>query len=90
MLIRIGSIVILLFLITVNGDSDEKSQCCGGYLREYDHAEACYWFESGSCCADNVIYSPKHGEMIGTENARKITEDESSVCWQCFRDIVEC
>ena len=90
MLARIGFIVTLLFFVTVNGGSDGKGQCCGGYLREYDHAEACYWYESGRCCADNAIYSPKHGEIIGIENARRITEDESSLCQQCFRDIVEC
>ncbi|CAF1184418.1 unnamed protein product [Rotaria magnacalcarata] len=79
-------IVVILLVITVNGNGE----CCTGYIREYDHSEACYWFENGKCCADNAVYSTKYGELIGTENARRLTEDESSFCRQCFRDIVEC
>ncbi len=86
MLTHFSLIVVILLFTTTNGNG----QCCTGYIREYDNAEACYRFENGKCCADNAIYSKKHGELIGTENARIITEDVSDYCRQCFRDIGEC
>ena len=90
MLTRFNLIVAVLFIITLIGRSGGNDQCCKGYIREFDHAAACYWFEDGRCCADNAIYSKKHGELIGTTNARAISEDTSDFCRQCFRDIVEC
>jgi hypothetical protein len=90
MLARFGLIFVILLFVTVNGGSNSNGQCCTGYLREYDHVEACYWFQGGKCCADNVIYSKKHGQLIGTEDARIITEDTSGLCRQCFDEIVEC
>ena len=82
--------VLILFFVTIIEKSNGIGQCCTGYIREYDHSEACYWFENGKCCADNVIYSKNHGQLIGTDNARIITEDGSGFCRQCFSDIVDC
>ncbi len=86
-------IVVILLFITIIGESNGIGQCCIGYLREYDHPESCYFSENGQCCADHVIYSKKHGELIGIDNARIITEDGDGgfgLCGQCFSGIVEC
>lgn len=80
MLVRFGLIVLISICIAVSG----AKQCCTGFLREYDHSESCSLESGGKCYADNVIYSEKHQQLIGSESARLITEGDWRLCQQCF------
>ena len=90
MLSYFSVIASILVFVSVIDRSDGKGYCCTGYLRPYDQVEACYWFASGKCCADNAVYNGKHKQLIGSANARIITEEESGFCRHCFSEIIEC